>query len=93
MKRECGCQMESGPFADLFGADLSSCPEHSVIKSLYDHVFFAMAGNVYSMASLAEAGYISGVRPTLNDLNQAGVRLFGLLSPEQRAADLAALGE
>jgi hypothetical protein len=92
-KRLCGCPVETGPFADLFGPDLGPCRRHSEILSLYNHAFFAMAGNIYSQVALAEEGLIPGVRPTLGDMDRAATILFAQLSPEQRAAEQRALEE
>lgn len=97
MKRECGCPVEAGPFADLFGPLLIPCEEHRKAKRLYLACFEAMAGNVYSAARLAEEGLVPGVRPDLGDFNRAAVRLYRDLSPAQRETvlreALAALAE
>lgn len=64
------------------------CPECRIIRSLYDDVWTAMAGNVYAQARLANAGYISGVKPTLASMYAAGNLLFEELSDADKAADL-----
>ena len=86
-KRECGCPVEAGPLAELFGPDMGSCPEHRAALALYNHAYFAMAGNVWSKMALVEEGLIPGVRPTMGDIDRAATVLYARLSPEQRETD------
>ena len=82
MRRDCGHEIEAGGAFEFFGIT-PACPDCAETLSLYNDVRHAIAGNVYAMARLAEAGYIPGINPTLEDINQAGVVLYAQLTPTQ----------
>lgn len=72
-------------FGDQFGGQY--CDDCIATKRLYDDMYMAMAGNVYSLARLAEAGLIPGIRPTLADLYRASNTLFARLSPAAKESE------
>mgnify|MGYP001559085497 FL=1 len=85
-ERQCGHQTELGPATELFGDEmfLGPCEDCADLARLYGHVESAMAGNVFSLAALAEAGLITPLRPTLANLNNAGRTIYVLLTPAMR---------
>ncbi len=70
--------------SNLFGPTTGLCRDCAETITLYNDVFAAMAGDVRSMARLAEAGYIPSIQPTIADLNRAGNTLFAEMSPNVR---------
>lgn len=78
-------EAQAHPEGDFFGGIQGLCQDCGTTISLYNDVYHAMAGNVYAMARLAEAGLIPGSRPTLLDLEMAGRSLFARMSPRTRA--------
>lgn len=61
---------------------ISACQDCRDTASLYADVYYAMAGNVYSLARVAAAGLITGLRPTISDLDRAGSTLYARLTPQ-----------
>lgn len=83
----------TSPAAEIIGPPEGLCVECTDKRALYNDVFSAMAGNVYSLHRLAEAGLVPGLRPTLADLNRAGNVLHARLSPELQEAMAAEASE
>lgn len=68
---------------DIFGKGgfTKSCEDCAETESLYNDVYYAMAGNIHSLSRLVAAGLVTGLRPTLSDLDNAGKILYARLTP------------
>ena len=85
--RECGHEIEvDDQVAAMFGPDWPACDECRETMELYTDARHAIAGNVYSLARLAKAGYIPGVHPTKADLDNAERAIYAQLTAKQQAA-------
>lgn len=88
--RECGHKQEiDEDVIGIFGEAgfTGLCPDCQSIRQLYEDVYLAMAGNIYSTQRLAIAGYIPGSNVTLGDLNRAGNVLFAQLDSNYKQID------
>lgn len=92
--RDCGHTVEIEDaieaIFDQQAVGLPACDTCKTVRSNYEAVYHAMAGNKVALQGLVEHGVVPA-NPTLGDLERAGTGLFALLDVQYRAAEHAEL--